>query len=318
MFGWLAHSKFCLFIVVACLQSCGQGAEENRASAPAADRGPVLARVGELELYLGDVEPLARQAAELRRELGLEIAEDDRLSLAVEFLTLLQLDAIADGRKRLLARAYLDRMFVEAEPAAVSDAELQQAHQEEMKKYLTAGESDVFRPTFIAAAAIVVGCFPDLHPPADDEDPVLTMEQARGLAREIAAACGARVPDLDEFYSIARRFMLGHPTVEFKELGRIYSDPRLARMPRELHQAFAALADNGAVSAPVELPGAVYVFRRGVTDPGKGERPGDVQDELKKRVWLSRNRSAYRERLNQLKERYQARSWPERLRGPEL
>ena len=208
--------------------------------------------------------------------------------------------------------------FADAGSEPVSDAELQQAHREELKKYLTTGKSDIYRPTFIAAAAIVVGCFPDLHPPAGDEEPVLTMEQARGLAREIAAACGDRVPDLDDFYSIARRFMSGHPTVEFKELDRIYSDPRLARISLALHRAVTSLTDNGAVSAPLEVPGAVYVIRRGVTDPGKGERPGDVQDELKNRIRLSRNRSAYRERLNQLKERYRARTWPERLRGPEL
>jgi hypothetical protein len=314
MFGWLARSRFYLIVAVVSLQSCG-GAEQS--SVAVADRGPVLARVGEFELRIADVEPLARQAAELRLDLGLEVAQDDRVGLAVEFLALLHLDAIADGKKRLLARAYLDRMFAQAEPVSVSDAELQQAHREEIKKYLSTGESDMYRPTFIDATAIVVGCFPDRHPPKGDEEPVLIMEQARGLAGEIAAACGARVPDLDDFHSIARRFMSGHPTVELKEFGRIHRDPRLARMHPALHRAVTALADNGAVSVPVEVPGAVYVIRCGVTDFGKGERSGEVQDELKNRIRLSRNRSAYRERLSQLKERYRVRTWPERLRGPE-
>jgi hypothetical protein len=32
---------------------------------------------------------------------------------------------------------------------------------------------------------------------------------------------------------------------------------------------------------------------------------------------LSRNRSVFRERMDQLKRRYRARIWPERLRDPE-
>jgi hypothetical protein len=163
----------------------------------------------------------------------------------------------------------------------------------------------------------VVGCFPDLHPPGDDEEPVLEIETARKLAGEIAAACGDRVPDLDDFHSIGRRFMSGHPTVDVEDLGRIYADPRLARLPAELHRAVTALEGNGAVSAPVEVPGAVYVIRRGVTDPGMGEHPEEVRDELKRRVLQSRNRAALAERLSQLKQRYRARTWPERLRGPE-
>lgn len=297
-------------------QGCGEEVPGEDVRPAPRERGAVLARVGQVDLRVADIEPLARQAVDLRREMGLEGDPGDPLDLAVEFLALLHLDEIADGRKRLLARAYLDRVFKAAEPESVSDAELQQAHQEEIKKYLTTGESDIYRPTSIGADAIVVGCFPDLHPPGDDEDPVLTIGQARELAKEIAAACGGRVPDLDDFYFIARRFMQGHPTVEVKELGRLYADPRLARIHPELHRAVTALADNGAVSAPVEVPGAVYLIRRGVTEPGRGERPEEVQDELKKRVLQSQNRAALAERLNRLKQRYRARSWPERLSGP--
>jgi hypothetical protein len=294
---------------------CGGTKSETEVRPAAAERSRVLARVGEFELRSADVEPLARQAAELHRELGLEVSGDDPVGLAVEFLALLQLDELGDARKRLLARAYLDRMFTDTEPVPVADAELQALHEEEIKKYVDTGESDIYRPTFIDAAAIVIGCFPDLHPPAEDEDPVLTSRQARELAQEIAAACGARVPDLDDFYSVARRFMPGHPTVEFQELGRISKDPRLARISPVLHQTITSLPDNGALSTPVEVPGAVYVLRRGFTDPGKGERLEEIRDVLEERARLLRRRAAVNERLIRLKERYRVRTWPERLRG---
>jgi len=308
-----ARLTFWLVVTLAGVPACG----EPPGALEAADCGPVLARVGELRLCAADVEPLASQAAELRRELGLESAEAGRLDLAVEFLALVQLDSFAEARKRPLSRAYLDRLFGEAETRPVSDEELERAHQNEIKKYLTSGESDVYRPTFIDAAAIVVGCFPDGHPPESDEEPVLTMEQARELAREIAAACGGRVADLDDFISIARRFQLGNPTVKVEEYSRVYRDPRLARTPRPLHQAITALEGNGAVAAPLESPGAVFVVRRGVAYPGNGENPEEIREELARRVILSRKQTVFRQRLDRLRERYRVRTWPERLRGQE-
>jgi hypothetical protein len=296
-----------------CLQACG----EPSGTAPVADCSPVLARVGDIRLCTADVELLAEQAVELRRELGLEAGEAGRLELAVEFLALLQLDSVAEARKGPLVRGYLARILEETDALEVTDAELEQAHQDEIKKYLTSGESHLFQPTLIDANAIVVGCFPDGHPPGDDEEPVLTMQQARELAGEIAAACGRRVADLDDFMAIGRRFMRGNPTVDMQEFSRVYRDARLARMPQPLHQAITALEGNGAVSAPLEAPGAYYVVRRGVTYPGRGEDPQEVREELSFRVLLARKRAALKERLDLLRERYQVRTWPERLRGPE-
>jgi len=302
-----------LVLATAVVPACGEPAGTQKA----AECGPVLARVGDLRLCAGDVELLAEQAAGLRRELGLESGEAGRLDLAVEYLALVQMGSFAEARKRSLVRGYLDRMFEEAETRPVTDAELQQAHRDEIGKYMTSGESDLYRPTFIDANAIMVGCFPDGHPPEGDEEPVLTMEQARELAKEIAAACGGRVADLDDFLSIARRFMRGNPTVDIKEYTRVFQDPRLARTPRPLHRAITSLEDNGAIAAPLESPGAVFIVRRGVTYPGKGEDPQSIRDELSRRVILSRKRTAFREQLDRLRERYRVRTWPERLRGSE-
>jgi hypothetical protein len=268
-------------------------------------------------LCAADVELLAEQAAELRGELGLEVGEASRLELAVEFLTLLQLHPVAEGGKRLLARTYLDREFKEEDVRPVTDAELEQAHRDEIKNYLTTAQSDIYRPTLIDAAAIVVGCFPDLHPPEDDEVPVLTMAQARELAAEISAVCGERVADLDDFLSIARRFMRGNPTVQMEDYRRVFEDPRLARTPLPLHQIITQLPGNGAIAAPLEGRGAIFIVRRGVTYPGQGEEPAEIKDELSSRVRLSRKQTAYRERLDQLRERYRVRTWPERLHGLE-
>jgi len=295
------------------LHACGGPPDEGKAI----DCGPVVARVGGARLCAMDVEPLAEQAAKLRGELGLEVADASRLDLAVEFLTLLQLGPVAEGKKRLLARTYLDRVFGEEKTSPVTDAEIEQAHRDEIKNYLATAQSDIYRPTRIDATAIVVGCFPDLHPPEDDEVPVLNMAQARELAAEIYAACGERVADLDDFLSIARRFMRGNPTVQVEEYPRVAEDFRLARTPPPLHQTITRLPDNGAVAAPLERPGAVFIVRRGFTYPGRGEKPAEIRAELSARVRHSRSQAAYRERLEQLLERYRVRTWPERLRGSE-
>lgn len=302
-----------LVVFVLGLQACGEPPDDGKVG----ECGAVLARVGDARLCTADVELLAEQAAELRGELGLEVGEASRLELAVEFLTLLQLDPVAEGSRRLLVRTYLDRMFKEEDVRPVTDAELEQAHRDEIKNYLTTAESEIYRPTFIDAAAIVVGCFPDLHPPEDDEAPVLTMAQARELAAEISAASGERVVDLDDFLSIARRFMRGNPTVQVEEYRRIFEDPRLARTPPPLHRTITQLPGNGAIAAPLENRGAVFIVRRGVTYPGQGEEPAEIKDELSSRVRLLRKQTAYRECLDQLRERYRVHTWPERLRGPE-
>jgi hypothetical protein len=303
----------CVAMVVVCLQACGEPPDAGKVE----DCSPVLARVGDIRLCAADVELLSGQAAELRRELGLEAGETGRLDLAVEFLALVQLDSVAEAKKGPLVRGYLDRMFKEAEARPVTDAELERAHRDEIRTYLTSGESDIFQPTLIDAAAITVGCFPDGHPPADGEEPVLTMQQAGELVKEIAAACGERVADLDDFLAIARKFMRGNPTVDVQEFSRVYQDARLARTPHPLHQVITTLEGNGAVAAPLEGPGAYFIVRRGVTYPGEGEDPAEIKEELSSRVLLSRKQAAFRERLSQLQKRYRVRIWPERLRGPE-
>lgn len=300
-------------LAVICLQACGEPPE----AAKVAHCGPVVARVGDMRLCAADVEPFAQQAARLRRELGLEAGDAGRLDLAVEFLALLQLDSVAEAKKRTLVRAYLDRLSKEAEVRPVADAELEQAHQDEIKKYAASAESDIYQPTLIDAAAILVGCFPDLRPLDGDLEPVLTEQQARDLANEIAAACGGRVADLDDFLAIGRRFMRGNPTVDLQGYSRVHQDARMARVPLPLHRAITSLESNGAVTEPQESPGVVLIVRRGVTYPGKGDDPQEIREELSLRVLLKRKQAALAKRLNLLRERYRVRTWPERLRGPE-
>jgi hypothetical protein len=124
------------------------------------------------------------------------------------------------------------------------------------------------------------------------------------------------VADLDDFLSIARQFMRGNPTVEATEYSRVFKDPRLARWPAPpVHRTIIRLQGNGAIAEPLEGRGVVYIIRRGVTYPGKGEDPAEIKDELSSRVQFSRKKSAFRERMTQLRERYRIRTWPERLSG---
>jgi hypothetical protein len=83
-----------------------------------------------------------------------------------------------------------------------------------------------------------------------------------------------------------------------------------------VHRTITQLQGNGAISASLEGRGVVYIIRRGVTYPGKGEDPAEIQEELSGRVRFARKETAYRERVNQLRERYRVRTWPERLSGP--
>ena len=56
------------------------------------------------------------------------------------------------------------------------------------------------------------------------------------------------------------------------------------------------------------------MIRRGATYPGKGERVEDVRQQLVSRILTERKRSVYEERIERLRERYQVKTWPERLR----
>jgi hypothetical protein len=292
----------------------------------------VVARVGGIRLAMAEVKPLALLAVEMRTAENLEPPEShsfaNSLELALEILALFQWaerkdlkpPAMEEHRKRLLARVYVDRFISGLEQQPISKTHLEEAYQKQVENYQNTGESELFQPTKVDAQAIAVGNFPDLHPPGEGEEEVADSEQVRELVRKIRAACMRPARDgrpacrsLDGFLAVARRFMKGHPTVRLVDLPGNILDPGLSRTKPVLREAIASLDHLGAISKPVITPGAVYIVRRGVAYPGRGESLDEIHDELRLLVKSQRKRRVFRERTALLKRKYRARTWPERL-----
>ena len=293
---------------------------EPRPRAPV-DPGPVVARVGGIDIHIDEVEPLARLALDLRRkhELPEPRAElmDERLDLAVELLALAggaDEQETGDVRKRLLARIYLDRMLEAETDRPVSDEEVVEVHRDQKRKYLTTGESELFEPGRVDAAVIGVGLFANFGVPADEEMiPVLDRAGVDRLASKVLRACGDRVNDLDEFIAIARRFSKGNPSLRLQHHPRVAFDSELSILPPRIHESLVGLDGNGAISPVIRAGGAAFVIRRGVGYPGRGEDPEEIRDEIVRSIRLKHRRVRLKELLSRLMLRFRIQTWPENL-----
>lgn len=317
------------FVLMALLPGCRGETAGVPGSSPVGqeDRGPVVAAVGEREIRLRDLNGLSRAALQVRESLGLEAAPPDspsqELELAAEISALAAAateagaagdPGVTEQQKRMLARLYLTRALDPLGRDPVSEQEIRRVHEREVQRFLQTGDSGLFLPTRLDASAISIGFFPDLHSPREGETPVVSVEQAEALATEIRNLSGERVSDLDRFLAIGRQFMRGHPTVQIKDFVSVPLDPSLVAMDRILHQAIVGLDGRGAISQSVRSDGGVFVFRRGVTYPGRGEQLDSIRPALEARVRRERQRSALDDLLATAKRRLGVRTWPERLR----
>ncbi len=290
-----------------------------------ADQSPAIARAGEFLLHTAEVPELARMGRSVRSLAGVAVnatPPENELSLALETLTLASaagrdIDGIdSEGKEeyqRLLARLLLKRAVEPVGDGPVSDEEIRRAQEAEIEQYQKTGVSELFSPTRIDAAAVVIGLFPDAHPPTENEVPLLVPREALALSRDFRERVGDRVTDLDRFLALAREFTAGHPTVQVQMLWGIALDRRLSSIDARIHTTLVALDGDGAISEPIAFEGGVYVIRRGYTSPGKGERPEDVRPQLEEKVRTLRRQEALTRLLTELLKRYQAQTWPERL-----
>lgn len=329
-----------LWVGVCCLTACGCGlGSGSPPSLPAprtADRGPVVARAGEVQIHARDVGPLAQWALAFRREQGLETpaprTAGERLALAAETAALaaagsaIQMDpGMREERtRRLLARVFADRFIAGVEKRPVSEEDLLRIHREQIEQYKQEGESEIFEPTVADIATIAVGHFPDLEPPGPGERPFVDREAAAELIERIRAACLAPTADgepvasdLDAFLDVGVRFQRTHPTVRLQQTPGAPLHPALSRLPKALLEAIGRLAEPGEVSPPVWTPGGVYLARRGLLVPGRGEDPQQVRAALENLVRRETRRKEFARLIRWLREQYEVETWPRRLRAGE-
>lgn len=332
--GWLATAVICWLAAGGCGLDSGPPPELPRPSA--SDGGPVVARAGRVQIRAGDLEDLAEWALEFRRAQGLEPSPPrtvrQRLELALEVAALAAAGeesgmdpALREERtRRLLARVFASRFIAGVEQRPVTEEAIQRVHRDQIQEYEQEGESEVFEPTRADVATIAVGHFPDLEPPGAGEEPLVDRKAADALIKRIRAAClapaddGAPVAsDLDGFLRVGTRFQADHPTVRIQQTAGAVLFPELSRLPGALLKAIEALREPGEVSPPVWTPGAVYLVRRGLLVPGRGEDPARVRDELTNLVRRERRREEFGRLVRWLRERYEVRTWPRRVRESE-
>jgi hypothetical protein len=255
--------------------------------------GPIVAKVGGYEIRLANVSILAETMLQMNRSLGFTQSQpesfEDQLQLAIEFVALtlaaeqlvkLDPDQLNEQTKKVLTRVYLNRLTEEADNKPIKPEMLAKVYETEKARFLMTGDSDVYKASLVDGVAIAVGYFPDHNIPQDDQEPILSRELARELAKKISGACGDQVSDLDEFYEIGRRFMAGNPTVGMKEYWKVIADSSFSKLDSSIHQALVALEKNGSVSGPIETDFGIFIIRRGVFYPGLGEQLEDVREQL--------------------------------------
>jgi hypothetical protein len=280
--------------------------------------GPIVARVGGFEIHLADVLILAETMLQINRSLGFEVdgppdSFEDQLELAIEFgalsneaeqLVRLDPDQLNEQTKKVLTRVYLNRLREEAEKTPINQEMLDKAYEAEKARYLMTGESEVYKASRVDGVAIVVGYFPDLHSPEDEEAAVLSRDVARELAAKISAACGDQVADLDSFFELGRRFMAGNPTVQMQGYWNVVTDSSYSKLDPSIQGALVALEKNGSVSRPVETDSGIFIIRRGVFYPGLGEQLEDVREQLSDLIRGLVRKTLYSRRMAQLFSQY--------------
>ncbi len=295
-----------------------------------ANEGPVVARVGDRALHLGEVDALAAAAQVLRSRPPWDLPEppaatlEQRVALAVELLAMVRaaeqgrLDParIEDARERALAAVWLQRFVADApDEAPIGEDALRRAHQEVIAEYLATGESTIYEPTRVEVHVVGVGLFPDWTAFEDETiEPVVERSAAFDLAERIRAACGDVVADGDASVALVRRFQAGNPTLRIEHQPQVAFSGRLFSLPDAFRQPLRALERPGQISPVIETPGGAFLLRRGLLQPGRGERLDDVRAELTERVRNQRRGRRLDEALEALHQRLGVRVYAERFR----
>ena len=103
--------------------------------------------------------------------------------------------------------------------------------------------------------------------------PVRTLEQTNNLAAEMVAA----IRNGASFTEIARQYSVSGSAGRGGDVGWAMTD----KLPKQFRDALEGL-NNGEVTEPLLLDGAVYILRR------NGERKDGLADSSESRVWLAR------------------------------
>ena len=103
--------------------------------------------------------------------------------------------------------------------------------------------------------------------------PTRNIEQTRALAGEMVAAIRKGA----SFTEIARQYSVSGSSARGGDVGWAMSE----KLPKTFRNALESI-ENGAVTEPVLLDGAVYILRR------SGERKEGIVDASQSRVWLAR------------------------------
>ena len=100
-----------------------------------------------------------------------------------------------------------------------------------------------------------------------------SLEATQALAEEMVAAIRKGA----SFAEIARQYSIAGSASRGGNIGWVMTE----KLPRSFRDALASI-ENGDVTAPILLDGAVYLLRRG------GERKNGLVDDTQARVWLAR------------------------------
>ena len=103
--------------------------------------------------------------------------------------------------------------------------------------------------------------------------PTRDIEQTRGLAGDMVAAIRKGA----SFTEIARQYSVSGSSARGGDVGWAMSE----KLPKTFRDALESI-ENGAVTEPVLLDGAVYILRK------SGERKDGIVDASQSRVWLAR------------------------------
>jgi peptidyl-prolyl cis-trans isomerase SurA len=103
--------------------------------------------------------------------------------------------------------------------------------------------------------------------------PTRNIEQTRGLAGDMVAAIRKGA----SFTEIARQYSVSGSSARGGDVGWAMSE----KLPKAFRDALESI-ENGAVTEPVLLDGAVYILRK------SGERKDGIVDASQSRVWLAR------------------------------
>jgi hypothetical protein len=327
--------------LVGLLSGCGEQPPAPPALAPAkgapaagradtAEQGPVVARVGDRPLHLGEVDALAAAAQALRSRPPWNLPEapaatlEQRVALAVELLAMVRVAEqgrlgparIEDARERALAAAWLQR-FVAGAPdeQPIDEDALRRAHQEVIAEYLSTGESTIYEPTRVEVHVVGVGLFPDWTAFEDETiEPVVERSAAVALAERIRAACGDVVADGDALAALVRRFQPSNPTVRIEHRRQVAFSGRLFSLPAAFRRPLRELDRPGRISPVIETPGGAFLLRRGLLQPGRGEQLDDVRAELTERVRNQRRGRRLEEALEALRRRIGVHVYADRFR----